>query len=254
MQRMTKGRWLGERADNLKSHEMLIFPGGFGRMGLKCVVLALALIGSLAATASALGPKNQIVEPRFPGDEMSGSEIYSEVREGAHDGLVDGNLSFRNESLFVIRKDTGMSPHVPDQGVRTPVKVILGLGTAPAAGSWSFTLSDTATRYLGLDLFQTGDAVSGYGELRDRGTSVMVTAGGTVLGDRLALFVTPVGGASLYRFSLDIKPGSMSGDYIFTAPGVTQPGVAFASLIAPGWAAPAGLQTAWKAPAFAQPA
>ncbi len=221
-------------------------------MGLKCVVLAMALIGSLAATASAQGPKNQIVEPQFPGDEMSGAEIYSEVSEGAHDGLGDGNLSFRNESLFLIRKDTGMSPHVPDQGVRTTVKVVLGLGIAPAAGSWSFTLSDTSTRYLRLDLLQTGDAVSGSGELRDAGTSARVTAGGTVLGDRLALFVTPVGGQSLYRFSLVMKPGLMSGDYIFTAPGVTQPGVAFASLIAPPWAAAAGLQTALTAIQTAQ--
>jgi hypothetical protein len=192
-------------------------------MGFRSVVIALALIGCLNATVFAEGSKNQIVEPQSPGEEMSGSVI--------------SDLSFRNESLFLIRADTGMSPNVPAKGVRTPVAAIQGLGIAPAAGSWSFTLTDTATRYLSLDLYQTVDAVFGSGELMDRGTTAQVTAGGTVLGDRLSLYVTPIGTQNLYRFSLTIKPGSMDGDYIFTAPGITQPGVAFGSLVAPQGAA-----------------
>jgi len=191
-------------------------------MGFRNVVIALALIGCLSATVFAEGPQNQIVEPQSPGEDMSGSVI-----------LNDSDLSFRNESLFFVRKDTGMSPNVPANGVRTPVGIIQGLGIAPAAGSWSFTLTDTATRYLRLDLYQTVDAVFGSGELMDRGTTAQVTAGGTVLGDRLSLYVTPIGTQNLYRFSLTIKPGSMDGDYIFTAPGITQPGVAFGSLVAP---------------------
>jgi len=192
-------------------------------MGFRSVVIALALIGCLNATVFAEGSKNQIVEPQSPGEEMSGSVI--------------SDLSFRNESLFLIRAGTGMSPNVPAKGVRTPVAAIQGLGIAPAAGSWSFTLTDTATRYLSLDLYQTVDAVFGSGELMDRGTTAQVTAGGTVLGDRLSLYVTPIGTQNLYRFSLTIKPGSMDGDYIFTAPGITQPGVAFGSLVAPQGAA-----------------
>ncbi|MCX6669451.1 MAG: hypothetical protein NTV25_06565 [Methanothrix sp.] len=192
-------------------------------MGFRSVVIALALVGCLNATVFAEGSKNQIVEPQSPGEEMSGSVI--------------SDLSFRNESLFLIRADTGMSPNVPAKGVRTPVAAIQGLGIAPAAGSWSFTLTDTATRYLSLDLYQTVDAVFGSGELMDRGTTAQVTAGGTVLGDRLSLYVTPIGTQNLYRFSLTIKPGSMDGDYIFTAPGITQPGVAFGSLVAPQGAA-----------------
>jgi len=202
-------------------------------MGFRSVVIALALIGCLSATVFAEGPKNQIVEPQFPGEDMSGSVIYGEVREGVYTNLNDSDLSFRNESLFFIRKDTGMSPNVPSKGVRTPVGISQGLGIAPAAGSWSFTLTDTATRYLRLDLYQTVDAVFGSGELMDRGITAQVTAGGTVLGDRLSLYVTPIGTQNLYRFSLTIKPGSMDGDYIFTAPGITQPGVAFGSLVAP---------------------
>ncbi len=182
--------------------------------------MALALIGCLSATICAEEPDNQIADPQFSGADTSGSE--------------NSDLSFRNENLFVIRSDTGMSPNATAKGVRTPVAAIQGLGIASAAGSWSFTLTDTATRYLSLDLYQTVDAVFGSGMLTDRGTTVQVTAGGTVLGDRLSLYVTSIGTQNLYRFSLTIKPGSLGGDYIFTAPGITQPGVAFGSLVAPG--------------------
>ena len=82
-----------------------------------------------------------------------------------------------------------MTPGIIDKGVRTPVRIIKGLGIAPAAGSWSFTLTDTATRYLKLNLYQTADAVFGSGELLDNGLVTQVNAGGTVMGDRLSLYV-----------------------------------------------------------------
>ncbi len=94
-------------------------------MGFNSVVLALTLVVCLSITAFAQGPKNEIVEPTFSGEEMSGSEIYDEVQEGVYG---DSNLSFRNESLFTIRKDTGMTPGITDKGVRTPVRIIKGLG------------------------------------------------------------------------------------------------------------------------------
>ena len=95
-------------------------------MGFKCVVLALALVGCLAVSANALGPKNEIVEPPFPGDDMSGAEIYQEIEEGVYANAGDASLSFRNQSLFIVREDTGMSPHVPGEDVRTPVKIVRG--------------------------------------------------------------------------------------------------------------------------------
>ena len=207
-------------------------------MGFKCVVLALALVGCLAVSANALGPKNEIVEPPFPGDDMSGAEIYQEIEEGVYANAGDASLSFRNQSLFIVREDTGMSPHVPGEDVRTPVKIVRGLGPAPAAGSWSFVLRDTATKYLRLNVFQTGDAVFGYGDLKDNDISSKVTVGGTQWGDRLALYVTPEGSQNLYRLDLVINRGSMSGDYLYTYPGRIQPGVAFGSLVSPVVAVP----------------
>lgn len=200
-------------------------------MGFKCVVIALALVVCLSSMTFGQGPKDNIVKP-FPGENMSGSEIYREVQGGVYTDANDSALSFRNESLFLINKYTGMSPNAVGKGVRTPVNIYWnGMSFAPVAGNWSLTLTSVDRSYLRLGLYQNADAVSGSGVLTSNGFNTPVTAGGTVLGDRLALFVTPVGTQNLYRFSLTITPGSLNGDYVFTAPGITQPGVAFGSLL-----------------------
>ena len=201
-------------------------------MGFKCVLIALALIMCLSMTTFGLNP---IVQPKFPTEGMSGSEITQEVQNGVYTNPNDASLSFRNESLFITNKYTGMSPDAVKRGVRTPVMIYWnGLGYAPyapAAGNWSFTLTSAGTSYLNLGLYQNGDAVTGNGMLISNGFTTPVTASGTVLGDRLSLFVTPANTQNLYRFSLTIMPGTMNGDYVFTAPGITQPGVAFGSLL-----------------------
>ncbi len=56
-------------------------------MGFKCVVIALAFVACLCMTAFAHGSKERVVEPEFPGEDMSGSQIYQEVREGVYDDL-----------------------------------------------------------------------------------------------------------------------------------------------------------------------
>ena len=201
-------------------------------MGFKCGLIALAIVACLSMTAFGLDP---MVQPTFPADGMSGSEITEEVQGGVYTDINDSSLSYRNESLFITNKYTGMSPNAVKKGVRTPVKIYWnGLGYAPyapAAGNWSFTLTSVDTSYIRLGLYQNGDAVSGNGVLTYNGFNTPVTASGTVLGDRLALFVTPANTQNLYRLSLTITPGSMNGDYVFTAPGITQPGVAFGSLL-----------------------
>jgi hypothetical protein len=178
----------------------------------------------------------QAVEPQVPEDYLSGSQIRDEVGWGEYSNLNDSSLSFRNESLFIIRKDTGMSLNVPDSGVRSPA-VVGRAGVALVEGSWAFTLNDLAKRDLTLNLYQSGDAVFGSGEMAENGVTTPVSAGGSVLGNQLALFVIPAGSQNMYRLSLTIQAGSMNGNYIFTAPGVNQPGVAFGNLIA----SPAGL-------------
>ena len=196
-------------------------------MGIKYCILALALAACLCMAAMV-----QAVEPQVSEDYLSGSQIRDEVGWGEYTDVNDSSLSFRNESLFIIRKDTGMSPNVPDRGVRSPA-IVGRAGVAMAAGSWALTLNDLDKKYLKLELYQSGDAVFGSGELAQGAVVTPVTAGGSILGNQLALFVIPAGSQNMYRLSLTIQAGSMNGDYIFTAPGVNQPGVAFGSLIAP---------------------
>ena len=161
-------------------------------MGFKCVLIALAFVACLCMTASALGPKNEFVEPEFPTEGMSGSQIYQEVREGVYDDIKDSALSFRNESLFLINKNTGMSPNATRKGVRTPVMIYWnGLSYAPVAGNWSFTMTSFDSSYLRLGLYQNGDAVSGSGVLTYNGFNTPVTAGGTVLGDQVGIVRYP---------------------------------------------------------------
>ncbi|NPV61244.1 MAG: hypothetical protein HPY61_01200 [Methanotrichaceae archaeon] len=201
-------------------------------MGFRSVAIVLAVMACLAISASAQGPKNIETEPDFPEEQMSGTTILSEVQSGSIAG--DGELSFRNESLFTIRADTGMSPGAVAEGVRTPVTTVAGLGLTPAAGSWQLTLQEApsaASKLLALNLYQSGDAVFGYGQLNDAGVVSQVTVGGTVLGDKLSMYVIPVGSQMVYRFSLQLQPAAMSGSYVYSAPGVTQPGIAFGSLV-----------------------
>ena len=206
-------------------------------MGIKYCILALALAACLCMAAMV-----QAVEPQVSEDYLSGSQIRDEVGWGEYTDANDSSLSFRNESLFIIRKDTGMSPNVPEMGVRSPA-IVGRMGVAMAAGSWALTLNDLDKKYLKLNLYQSGDAVFGSGELAEGAAVTPVTAGGSVLGNQLALFVIPAGSQNMYRLSLTIQAGSMNGDYVYTAPGVNQPGVAFGSLIAPQ-SPPAAQQTA----------
>ena len=195
-------------------------------MGTKLSILTLALSACLCIIALAHADEPQVQE-----DYLSGSQIRDEVGWGEYSNLNDSSLSFRNESLFIIRKDTGMSLNVPDRGVRSPA-IVGRAGVALVEGSWTFTLNDLAKRDLMLNLYQSGDAVFGSGELAENGATTPVSAGGSILGNQLALFVIPAGSQNMYRLSLTIQAGSMNGNYIFTAPGVNQPGVAFGNLIA----------------------
>ena len=118
-------------------------------MGFKSVILALALIVCLAIPAFAIippGPKN-IVSQQFPNQNMSGYQITQEVTTGSDTTPSKSDLSFRNESLFLINKYTGMSPGAAGKGVRTPI--IIGY-SVPIAGVWSLTLTDIGTKSLTL--------------------------------------------------------------------------------------------------------
>jgi hypothetical protein len=171
-------------------------------LGFKSVVLALAFICCIAAQAVA---------------QDTGS-IVDDVRK-----------SFQNESLFNISASTGMSPGVPGPGVRYPPVVAIAVPLVNAAGTWALELRDIYAREMYLNLTQNGDAIQGLGTVGIGNNIRQATASGTVFGNRMLLYVTPIGGQDLYRLSLTVTSTSINGDYIYSALGVEQPGIAYGS-------------------------
>lgn len=210
-------------------------------MGFRNVVLVIALIMCLAVSAFAeipLGPKN-IVNQKFPTDSMSGSEITQEVQEGAPHTADQDVLSFKNESIFITSKSTGMSPNSVAKGVRAPIIVA---PIAPIAGTWSLKLTDINTKYMMLTLSQSEDAIFGYGDLTMDGSTIRVNVGGTIIGNKLTMYVMPAGTSALFRLSLTWTPGLMNGNYIYSAPGINQPGVVFGNAVSPTTVQPPQVQ------------
>jgi hypothetical protein len=177
-------------------------------MGFKSAILILAVLSCLAFHVMAEDTNNN-------------SPIADEIKK-----------SFQNEDLFNISPSTGMSSNATAHLTKTSGLVVVRTA-ALASGFWSLNLKDTTSSTMRLNLSQYQDAVFGSGDITIASTVTPVTAGGTMQGDRLNLYVVPEGSASLYRMSLTVLPGSMNGNYVLTAPGLTQPGIVFGSLTAP---------------------
>lgn len=143
----------------------------------------------------------------------------------------DVKTSFQNEDLFNTSAATGMSPNATAGLVAIPVAV--GRGLAYVGGLWSLNLMDTTARTMMLNLNQYQDAVFGSGDVTIGGIMTNVSVGGTMVGNRLNLYVTTEGNNNLYRMTLTVAQGSMNGNYVLTAPGITQPGIVYGSLTAP---------------------
>jgi hypothetical protein len=184
-------------------------------MGSKIVILVLALMLCSANPVASQVAKNYTTETPFPIQDLLGKQIVTDVRE-----------AFKNESQFTTRHDTSMRPEMSGSVVRKPKLNIVPLGLATTAGKWSLNLTDARPKHLSLNLYQSEDAVFGYGNLTDNGTIEQLTAGGTVMGDRLAMYIIPVSSQNPYRMWLTLRPGSMEGGYILSSPGVLQYGSA----------------------------
>jgi hypothetical protein len=148
----------------------------------------------------------------------------------------DVRSSFQNEDLFNTSAATGMSPNATAHLAAYPIVVVRG--SALVSGSWLLNLRDTAASTMRLNLNQYQDAVFGYGDVTVGGIVTNVSVGGTTIGNRLNLYVTTEGSSNLYRMTLTVAPGSMNGNYLFTAPGITQPGIVYGSLAAPALTSP----------------
>ena len=148
----------------------------------------------------------------------------------------DVKKSFQNEDLFNTSAVTGMSPNATAGLVAIPI--VGGRGLAYVGGLWSLNLRDTTASTMRLNLNQNQDAVFGSGDVITGANVINVSVGGTIVGNRLNLYVTTEGNSNLYRMTLTVAPGSMNGNYLFTAPGITQPGIVYGSLTAPAQTIP----------------
>jgi hypothetical protein len=148
----------------------------------------------------------------------------------------DVKKSFQNEDLFNASAETGMSPNATANLVKYPIVIVRG--SAPVSGLWSLNLRDKTSSTMRLNLNQYQDAVFGSGDVTVGGIVTNVSVGGTMIGNRLNLYVTTEGINNLYRMTLTVAPGSMNGNYLLTAPGIVQPGIAYGSLTAPAQTSP----------------
>ena len=64
------------------------------------VKMVLAFVACLCMTIFAQGPESEYVEPKVPGEDMSGSQIYREVRDGAYDDQNDVDFILRGNDLY----------------------------------------------------------------------------------------------------------------------------------------------------------
>ena len=153
-------------------------------------------------------------------------------------GPISGDVkkSFQNEDLFNTSAATGMSPNATAGLVAIPI--VGGRGLAYVGGLWSLNLRDTTASIMRLNLNQYQDAVFGSGDITIGSIVTNVSVGGTIVGNRLNLYATTEGSNNLYRMTLTVAPGSMNGNYLFTAPGITQPGIVYGSLTTPAQTIP----------------
>jgi hypothetical protein len=126
-----------------------------------------------------------------------------------------------------ISKETMMTPNVPSKESAVRITPSASGSLANVAGIWSLDLNDAMGRKLELNLYQNNDAVFGSGNITLSGGSTPVSAGGTLKGNSLALYVIPSGDPRLYTMTLTVGQGSVNGNYVFSSPGAAQqPGVA----------------------------
>jgi len=166
----------------------------------------------------------------------SASQVMAQDTYGTSPLSDDVKKSFQNEDLFNTSAATGMSPNATAHLTKYPIVVVRG--SALVSGSWSLNLRDKAASTMRLNLNQYQDAIFGSGDVTVGSNMTNVSVGGTILGNRLNLYVTTEGNNNLYRMTLAVAPGSMNGNYLFTAPGIAQPGIVYGSLTTPAQTSP----------------
>lgn len=80
-------------------------------------------------------------------------------------------------------------------------------------GTWSVDLSGILAGQLELEMFQQEELILGSGRLTGEGTSLNVTAAGSVGEKGMTVFVTPPGSEEVFKLQLSASGSSISGEY-----------------------------------------
>lgn len=183
------------------------------KVKIKGVLLAVIVLSCFALQASAAE------DPLSDGwdtikDPTGHSSLWIEMGGPTDD---DGGIkedvqeSMRNEDIFNISAETGMSPEV---SAGTVVQTSTIPEDADVSGNWSFELTDNLTGDLDLTLFQVGSVVFGNGQIAINESDLVATASGIIDGNKLDLDVVTLEDVTLYKLNLNVATRSISGSYV----------------------------------------
>lgn len=103
--------------------------------------------------------------------------------------------------------------------VPEPAQVVAPTEPTLISGGWSLELTDSSLHTAAFTLFQSGDAVFGTGNVNlDANTTLMATACGTLMDNKLDLDIVTLEKMNLYRLALMVSGESATGDYTAYSP------------------------------------
>ena len=116
--------------------------------------------------------------------------------------------------MGTVTTGTGILPPLTvGKGTISPASVGALSTQLNLTGSWSVDLKSSEIRHLDLQIFQERDLVMGSGLMLADGANRAVTVAGSVAGDRLTIFVSPVDKPAVFRLELSASGTALAGQF-----------------------------------------
>lgn len=116
--------------------------------------------------------------------------------------------------MGTVSTGTGiLSPLAVGKEAANPAEMGQFSHLANYTGTWSVDLSGILAGHLEMEMFQEEELILGSGRLTREGTSLNVTAAGSVGEKGMTVFITPLGSEEVFRLLLSASGSSISGEY-----------------------------------------
>ena len=116
--------------------------------------------------------------------------------------------------MGTVSTGTGiLSPLAVGKEAANPAEIGRLSVLANYTGTWSVDLSGILAGQLNLEMFQEEELILGSGRLTGEGTSLNVTAAGSVGEKGMTVFVTPPGSEKVFKLQLSASGSFVSGEY-----------------------------------------